>query len=227
MRSKNHFISFTFDDFPKTSYLNGGKILERFGLTGTYYVSFSLIGKQSPSGEICDYEIIRDLLLKGHEIGCHTYSHLDAWQTEPYIYEASIINNRDLLHKLLPEVKFKTFAYPLGKATLKIKNIAGKYFNCCRGGSQNINSGKIDLNYLKAYFLDSRIGGNISNIKEIIDRNKYENGWLIFTTHDIDDNPSRCGNTPQFFEEVVKYSLNSRAMISTVNNIYENITSQE
>src|SRR5207237_1150170 len=45
-------ISFTFDDFPRSALLTGGAILKRFGLLGTYYASFGLMGTKAPTGSI-------------------------------------------------------------------------------------------------------------------------------------------------------------------------------
>src|SRR2546422_3297564 len=50
INSKIPFVSFTFDDFPRSALLTGGAILKHFGLTGTYYASFGLMGKQAPTG---------------------------------------------------------------------------------------------------------------------------------------------------------------------------------
>ena len=36
-------ISFTFDDFPQSALSNGGAILNRFGVAGTYYAALDLI----------------------------------------------------------------------------------------------------------------------------------------------------------------------------------------
>ena len=40
-------------------------------------------------------------------------------------------------------------------------------------------------------------------------------------THDVDDNPSPYGCTPGFFEEIVRYAVNSGAVILPVNKTYE------
>ena len=45
MQTNKSYISFTFDDFPRSSYLMGGKILKNHGLTGTYYISVGLMNK--------------------------------------------------------------------------------------------------------------------------------------------------------------------------------------
>jgi hypothetical protein len=73
--------------------------------------------------------------------------------------------------------------------------------------------GIADLNLLKACFLDKRTNIHIGFIKKLIDYNADNCGWLIFASHDVVDNPSPYGCTPEFFREVVEYSAHSGALI--------------
>ena len=88
-------ISFTFDDFPRSALLNGGRILHDRGLAGTYYASLGLMGRTAPTGEIFKREDLEELIRQGHELGCHTFDHCDSWETAPAEFEASILRNRD------------------------------------------------------------------------------------------------------------------------------------
>ncbi|HTV54138.1 MAG TPA: hypothetical protein VMI06_04405, partial [Terriglobia bacterium] len=86
---------------------------------------------------------------------------------------------------------------------------------CCRGGGQTFNSGIADLNQLSAYFLE-KAGSNFELVKALIDKNREARGWLIFATHDISSAPSPFGCTPEFFEGVVRYAIDSGAQILPV-----------
>src|SRR3989449_5661453 len=68
-------VSFTFDDFPRSALLTGGGILKRFGLAGTYYASFCLVGKIASSVPIFVLEDLKALVEEGHELGCRTFDH--------------------------------------------------------------------------------------------------------------------------------------------------------
>lgn len=217
MTGTTSFISFTFDDFPTSAYNVGGAILKNYGLNGTYYVSLGMLNRQSPTGEIAGLDVIRNVFSDGHELGCHTYLHSDPWETRPDQFEMSIIENQRALLKLLPKVRFNTFSYPFANATSRIKRIASKYFACCRGGRQTLNSGKIDLNYLNAYFIDRRKNVSLSALKTLISRNSEAKGWLIFATHGIDNERSAYGCTPDFFEDIVRYSIKSGAVVLPVD----------
>src|SRR5580704_12505984 len=80
-------ISFTFDDFPRSALLAGGAILNRYGLAGTYYAALGLMGEQAPTGQLFVSSDLTTLLDRGHELGCHTFSHLDSWDTETSAFE--------------------------------------------------------------------------------------------------------------------------------------------
>jgi hypothetical protein len=209
------YISFTFDDFPRSALYTGGNILKRYGLRATYYASFGLMGKEAPTGMIFVPDDIKELLAQGHELGCHTFAHCHAWETSPRVFEDSIIKNKRALDELVPGAAFRSFSYPIVGPQPATKRRAGRYFACCRGGGQTFNSGRTDLNLLKAYFLEKSID-NPCSVKEVIDKSCQAHGWLIFATHDIDEIPTRYGCTPSFFQDIVKYSLSSGARVLPV-----------
>lgn len=215
VRLQRPMISFTFDDFPRTALTAGGAILNRYGLSATYYVALGLMGKDSPSGPICNSGDLVTLLEQGHELGSHTFSHCHSWDTEGETFEASIVENEIALSKLLPGAKFESFSYPIGEPRPMTKRRTGKHFPCCRAGGQTFNSGTADLNQLAAFFLERSKGG-LQSIKDLIDRNRESRGWTILATHDISPDPSPYGCTPKFFEEVVQYAVNSGAYILPV-----------
>ncbi len=208
-------ISFTFDDFPRSALLNGGEILRRAGLAGTYYVALGLLGRDSPSGQLCLPDDLKMALDNGNELGCHTYSHYDSWQTYPQVFEHSIIENRNALKRMIQNVEFESFSFPLSSPRPANKRAAAKHFRCCRGGGQTINKGMSDLNQLSAYFLE-KAKGNLQEVRDLIDRNREARGWAIFATHDVSQSPSPYGCTPEFFGEVVLYAMNSGARILPV-----------
>jgi glycosyltransferase involved in cell wall biosynthesis/peptidoglycan/xylan/chitin deacetylase (PgdA/CDA1 family) len=215
INSQRPLISFTFDDFPRSALLAGGSILNRYGLSGTYYVSLGLAGRETESGQIFVPDDLTILLEEGHELGCHTFSHCDSWATATKTFENSILKNREALNQLFPFSEFKTFSYPISLPRPHTKAKMADYFLCCRGGGQTFNTGKADLNQLSAYFLE-KSRGNLQAVKDLIDRNRQACGWLIFATHDISDSHTPFGCTPDFFENVVKYAVGSGAQIVPV-----------
>ena len=208
-------ISFTFDDFPRSALLAGGAILNRYGLVGTYFTALGLLGEHTESGEMFVKDDLVSLLADGHELGCHTFSHCDSWDTRTAAFEKSIVENSAALDRLFPGAQFKTFSYPISLPRPLTKAKIVGHFLCCRGGGQTLNAGETDLNQLSAFFLE-KSRGNIQAVKDLIDRNRQVGGWLIFATHDISDNPTPYGCTPEFFEQVVEYASKSGAQIVPV-----------
>ncbi len=229
VRTALPLISFTFDDFPRSAFLEAGSILRRHGVLGTYYASLSLMAKQSRLGPMYEAEDLKELVHLGHELGCHTFGHCHSWNTPPDVYERAILENQQALTEVLPGASFQTFAYPHSAPRLAVKKVAGRYFRCCRGGGlkagrylhrhaaggQTFNLGVTDLNFLCAFFLE-KSRGNPEVVKSLIDQNARARGWLIFATHDVCADPSPFGCTPDFFEQVVQWSSESGARILPV-----------
>jgi peptidoglycan/xylan/chitin deacetylase (PgdA/CDA1 family) len=193
----------------------GGRILQGFGLRGTYYASFGLMNTTTPSGQMFSVEDVKSLVDDGSELGCHTFDHCNSWRTEPTIFEGSIIRNRRALEKILPGVSFRTLSYPIAEPRPLIKRKVSRYFLCCRSGGPSPNLGTIDLNALGACFLEQN-RNNPEALKDLIDRNCRERGWLIFVTHDISNSPTPYGCTPRLFEDIVGYAVSSGARILPV-----------
>jgi peptidoglycan/xylan/chitin deacetylase (PgdA/CDA1 family) len=215
IRLSRPIISFTFDDFPRTALFEGGAILKSFGATGTYYAALGLMGKDSPSGPVCIREDLVTALAEGHELGCHTYAHCHSWETRPQVFEDSVCKNSEVLREIVPNAHFASFSYPLSEPHPFTKRAVAKHFDCCRAGGQTLNSGRTDLNQLSSFFLEQAYGG-LDEIKALIDRNRDERGWIIFSTHDVAAQPSRYGCTSDLFRAVVDYSLQSGAEVLSV-----------
>ncbi|MDH4188471.1 MAG: polysaccharide deacetylase family protein [Nitrospira sp.] len=224
INSQVPLISFTFDDFPRSALHTGGAILKRFGLRGTYYASFGLMGTEAPTGQIFLTEDIGVLLEQGHELGCHTFAHCDSWKTKTPMFERSIVKNGLELSKLVPGGSFRTFSYPISPPRPQTKRTMAHHFSCCRGGGQTFNVGTADLNYLSAYFMEQ---GRDSPklLKSLIDQNRDARGWLIFATHDICKAPTPFGCTPKFFEDIVQYAVKSGGQVLPVVEAMEALRS--
>ena len=222
IRTQQPLISFTFDDFPRTALLAGGRILQDYGAAGTYYVSLGLLGKDSPSGQICVEDDLISLLQRGHELGCHTFSHCHSWNTETAEFESSVLKNRDTLKEMIPGAELGSLSYPISEPRPFTKRNVAKHFSCCRAGGQTFNAGTADLNQLSAFFLEQS-RGRIQAVKDLIDRNREARGWLIFATHDVCADPSPYGCTPEFLEQVVRYAADSGARILPVVRALESI----
>jgi peptidoglycan/xylan/chitin deacetylase (PgdA/CDA1 family) len=215
LRNDVPLISFTFDDFPRSALEVGGAVLQQFNIRATFYTSLGLMDQDAPVGKIFSREQVELVAKGGHELGCHTFGHCHAWNTPSSLFESSILENRRALSQILPGHSFQSLSYPIGHPRPRTKRLCQKYFACCREGGQTFNHGKIDLNSLRAFFLEKATRDRRS-VSETIQNTVDSRGWLIFATHDISSQPTRFGCTPDFFASVVQESIDSGATILPV-----------
>jgi peptidoglycan/xylan/chitin deacetylase (PgdA/CDA1 family) len=213
------YVSFTFDDFPRTAHIAGGRILREHGVTGTYFVSSALLGGPSPSGPIATTAEIAQVVDEGHEIGCHTREHLDGTRETPETFERSIQSNHEALATIIPSLELDVFAYPLEGPSLPVKRAVGPHFRASRGGGQTFNAGIIDLNLVKSFFIDWKSRDDVEAIRDVIARSAESRGWLIFSSHDIDPTPSPYGCSPATFEQVVSLACASGARVLPMGRV--------
>jgi peptidoglycan/xylan/chitin deacetylase (PgdA/CDA1 family) len=218
MKLETPVISFTFDDFPRSALINGGALLRERGFTGTYYASFGLMAKKAPTGDIFTREDLNELVRQGHELACHTFDHYNSWETNPDEFEASIVRNRQAVAEQTPGSTLRSFSYPISWPRPETKRRVAAHFECARGGGQTFNVGVVDLNYLKAFFIEQS-RDNFDVIRQMIDANSRANGWLIFATHDVCDAPTRFGCTPALFARIVEYATKSPAVVLPVRDV--------
>jgi peptidoglycan/xylan/chitin deacetylase (PgdA/CDA1 family) len=206
-------VSFTFDDAPRSAFGTGARVLEAHDARGTYFVSLGLAGTTTEVGALGDARDLARAVEHGHELGCHTFGHEDAWFTEPGAFIRSVDRNRDTLRQLLPAPAFRSFAYPKSGATAAVKRALAHRFDCCRAGGQTFNSGRVDLSLVSACFIDQRANADMGFISDLIDRNAEAGGWLVFAAHDISDTDWAFGCTPTRFEAVVRRAVDSGAEV--------------
>ena len=224
-RISRPIVSFSFDDFPVSAATTGGSILRQFGISATYYVSLGLAGAATPASVMFEREDLLGIAAEGHEFGCHTFDHHDAWETDAQTFAASLDRNRAELENQFPGASFQTMSYPISCPRPSVKRQAAIRFTVCRGGGQAVNIDELDRNYVKAFFIE-KSRNSLAPIRSMIDQACVANGWLIFVTHDISDHPTPFGCTPRFFEDIVKYAVKSEASILPVSEAWEAIRSQ-
>jgi peptidoglycan/xylan/chitin deacetylase (PgdA/CDA1 family) len=197
-------VSFTFDDVPKSAATSGAGILEAHDARGTFYISGGLVGTTvSPNWAAIDAEDIVELHRRGHEIGCHTFSHLRACDLSAQSMAAEIADNRRYLCSLDPSIKVRNFAYPFGYGSFVRKNQLRTAFQSCRSIMPGVNSGTVDLQFLRALpLIDGRIDRD--GIERAFDKAQTTNGWLIFYGHDVADRPSPYGCSPALMNHALE-----------------------
>lgn len=226
LKNDKYYISFSFDDFPQSAALYGTEILDKYDIRATFYVSLGILGMTYYEKKMATHNNIIELHEKKHELGCHTYDHIDLQTVPKSKAMATIEKNAIEMKKIIPHYNLDTFAFPRGRVTVFSKRIVDKKFRCSRTTIGGVNTGKIDLNMLKANELYSETIP-IEQTYNLIDQLISQKGWLIFYTHDVEKYPSNFGCTPTYFEKVVKYAVSSGAKILPVNEIVNMLNSAD
>jgi len=205
-------VSFTFDDFPKTALTAGGAILERHGARGTYYTASKLVGTVGDLGPLFETEDLRAAHRNGHEIACHTHSHLRCSEADKATLVSEVRANAAGISGIIKGFVPMNFAYPFGAASPRARHVLTRHYASCRGIQPGINLKIPDTAELYAY---SVYAGTFDEVRmrELIDRNKAAGGWLIFYTHDVTPAPSPYGCTPEQWDTVVGYAAKTSPIL--------------
>lgn len=212
-------VSFTFDDVPVTSFTHGARVLDAAGAHGTFYISAGLCAAGEAAGATTPLTAIgarecRELAARGHEIGCHTFSHRHMRFCSPAALSDEIARNQAFFAAIDPGIKLENFAFPYNAPTIGSKLLLQRHFHTSRGGVPGVNSGSIDLGFLRAVELWQETCE--AQIRNWIDAAAKENGWLIFFSHDINERPTRWGITPALLASAVAYAKDSGCDVASV-----------
>jgi peptidoglycan/xylan/chitin deacetylase (PgdA/CDA1 family) len=215
LRNERPIVSFTFDDFPESAATVGAPILDDHNAKATFYVAGSQVDKWSGHWQGVRADTIVELHKRGHEIACHTYSHLPTTGLDAARLGTEIEENRRYLLDLDPSIRVENFAYPYGLGSVWRKTQLARAFRSSRGIIPGVNAGTVDLQYLRSTPL---INHDID--EEGVDRAFDEliatNGWLIFYGHDVASEPSRYGCTPPLLRYALEAAARRNVAIMTV-----------
>lgn len=195
-------VTFSFDDFPKSAWVNGGPLLKRYGVRATYYVAGGLAGTTVDGVRQFDRDDLAEIAAAGHEIGCHTFDHLRVVFADRAAVETTLSRNADFVRDAAG-VEMTTFAYPFGHANLATKYMIAQRFKAARGIWAGPNAPSIDMAQVQSTPLENG-SFDLAAYDELIGQAKATNGWLVFFAHDVDDAPSSYGCTPAQLEAVLK-----------------------
>ena len=214
-RSEAGVLSICFDDFPKSAWELGGRILRDHGARATYFVCGSLCGTRFVGQNMFDEHDLRAIIDEGHELGCHTYDHISALRRNPRRLLESCEQNAQFISERFGDLRLVSFAYPYGDAPPRAKRAALQAFACARGVDAGLNHGRLDLMQLKAVGLEARRGG-AEFVLRYVAAAARERAWLIVFSHDVSDAPSRFGCTAAELAIVIESARRTGLAILTV-----------
>ena len=196
-------VSFTFDDAPDSAAGEGASLLEAHGGRGTIYLAGSLIDQRGDHWQGLSNDAIVRLHRGGHEIACHTFSHLRAVDLDETAMAREIERNRSHFRAIDSSISLENFAYPYGLASVWRKLQLAKTFRSARGILPGVNRDVIDLQFLRASpLVDREI--DTAGVDRYFDDATASGGWLIFYGHDVVDQPSPYGCSPALLRHALK-----------------------
>lgn len=209
-------LSISFDDAPLTACAAGAQILEARGLRGTYYVSAGLAGQEAPMG-VCGQEAdYRRLAAVGHELGCHTFSHLDCGRASGEAAAAEADHNAQIL-AAWGAGPLESFAYPYGDVAAGPKQALAHRYSTLRGLHHGLIDKGVDLNQAPAVGIEGPDGEALA--RRWLHEAKTRKAWLILYTHDVADDPSPWGCTPGALAALIDEARAAGFEIDTVGAV--------
>lgn len=196
-------FSLSFDDIPETAWTEAGPILAEHGVKATYYVCGGLESGGNLGLPQFTTAHLQALFEAGHEVGCHTFSHLSALRATPATYAADLDRNAYWVAERLDGHVMTTFAWPYGDVSLTAKAVAAERFDLLRGVRDGVNTGRADRAAVQAIGLESRrLPGY--DLEALMAKAANERGWLIAYGHDVMDDPTPYGCTPDDLDRVIR-----------------------
>ena len=206
-------ISFSFDDAPVTAFTTAARVLERHGARGTYFVCAGTAGQAGHIGQMGDRADILHAQAQGHEIACHTYSHLDCGQAGARTASQDIARNGRTLEAWgLPRPE--TFAYPYGDVGPRAKRMLAERFTLARAIHHGVIEGGVDLAQAPAVGIEGEAGEAVA--LHWMNQAVRRKAWLILFTHGVADGPTPYGCTTNVFERLVAEAVARDFEIVTV-----------
>jgi peptidoglycan/xylan/chitin deacetylase (PgdA/CDA1 family) len=188
-------VSISFDDVPLSAFRNGVPLLESYGARGTFYVCLGIKDGNPPIGFL-GVEEIAELHRRGHEIGCHTFSHYQLSHGNDAGLQSSARLNRERIRQLLGEAWPRSFSFPFGELSFAAKKGLAPYYQSLRGNRPGVNAGIADLNCLRAISLE-RDNSSAPQLARWLDLAEQKTGWLIVYSHGVLSRPDYFDIRPE------------------------------
>jgi peptidoglycan-N-acetylglucosamine deacetylase len=155
-----NMLCLTYDDGPGSALTP--QLLETLARHDAH-ATFFLLGRRAQANP----ETADGVVAAGHEIGCHSHDHLNAWKTLPWQSKADVERGYETLDRWLPDGCI--FRPPYGKITVWTKRIARRHNS--RLGWWTIDSGDT--------------WRALPSVQSVVDRVRQAGGGVVLM-HDFD-----------------------------------------
>jgi peptidoglycan/xylan/chitin deacetylase (PgdA/CDA1 family) len=208
-------VSFTFDDAAASAGETGAERLEKAGGRGTYFIASGYMEQNDCCYPLIGREGVRELHLRGHEIGLHGHAHRAAGAFSAQDFRDDLQRNRDWLEAIDEGIRPTNFAYPYGVASFPRKRQLYGLVASSRSVAPGVMAGDFDPQFLRCVELgDERL--TPERLARHLDGAARSTGWLIFCSHDIAAAPSPYGCTPGLFQRALDGAASRGLEIVTI-----------
>lgn len=217
-------ISFSFDDIPRTAWTEGGAILARYGVRGTYYLGGDLCGGVFEGREQYRRSDVAEILAAGHEVGSHLFHHVSTLGLSAGQMRQEIAANDAFLEEVIgPGFRAQSFAYPYGEVSVTAKWLCSRRFRASRSVRCGLNRSGADRDQLRILAIDN-IFADETDWSGIFDRIAREKAWAIVLAHGVDasDHPFSC--PPSRLDAAVRGAVEAGLEILPVAEVMERLT---
>ena len=193
-------LTVSFDDAPTSAASFGAKVLEKHNARGTWFIAAGLMGQACHLGAYTRVDEVKALAAAGHEIACHTYSHIDCGKASAGKIARELDRNQQSM-KLMGIAPSQTFAYPYGDVSPQAKAVLNHRYLASRALHHGLIETGTDLNQAPAVGIEGENGEQTA--MTWLRKAAAAPAWLVLYTHDVRDNPSQWGCTPDAFARVI------------------------
>lgn len=215
-------VSFTFDDVPESALSEGAGILEKYGIFGTFYIAGGMAGQIEPERTLISAQGCAELARRGHEIGCHTFSHKAVRTLSGGALAKDLDHNARYLRETAGVKPPENFAFPYNAAWPLARREFRRRYRSCRAGGEAINRGAVDPLMLKGVAIQQPEESAL-NLTLMIDDVVRSPGWLIFYGHDVMDKPTPYGCTGKTLDILVRHAVESGCEVLTVSRALDRL----
>ena len=217
-------VILTFDDYYTQDWYNVDHVLSQYNWKATFFVSnLDLLNKE-------DIERLKTLQSEGHEIGSHSYSHLNAKKFVSSHTPAEYIDT-----DILPSINalkndgfvVSSFAYPFGDRTEELDKALLKYFKMIRGTTYGKKPPSEQNNFANGsrvvygLGIDKSYGNDIDYILELLQYAKEHNKIAVFYGHHVtqEDDPPEYTSNYKTLEAICKFIVKNNMRFMTMKEL--------
>lgn len=213
------YLSISFDDIPRSAWSEGGAILRRNGIRGTYYLSGDLCGKTFEGREQYRRSDVCEILSAGHELGSHLFHHRSALNLSSAEIRKEIDLNDTFLREVAgPDVHADSLAYPYGEVSVATKWLSSRRFISARGVQPGLNCKLADRDLLRVLPVDN-LYAEKTDWSAILDSITREKAWGIVLAHGVDDSGHDYSCPPGRLETIIQSAQAAGVCILPVGDV--------